>query len=387
MHPLVPDSLLRLRQQVAEVVEREIKPRAAETDRQGQWPAHSFAALKRAGLMGLHVPGESGGLGQGLLALAVLTETIAQGCASSAICYGMHCVGTAVIASKATPEQSEKYLKPIARGEHITTLSLSEAGSGVHFYLSETDVARDADGFTVNGTKQFVTNGGHADSYVVSTKASALAGGLGEFNCLLVDRDSGGIDWLDAWDGFGMRGNAARGMRLRNVRVPLANLLGQEGDEVWYVFEVVAPYFLVAMAGTYLGVAQAALDETLRHLKTRSHTTSGETLAMVSTNQISVAEMWTRVERTRHWLYHAAHAGDRDPAAALKHLLTSKVEAAETAVWVANEAMTLCGGIAYRENSSLARMLRDARASHVMSPTTTLLQLWTGRSLLDQPML
>lgn len=387
MQYLLSESLLRLRQQVAEVVNQEVAPHAAETDRLARWPAHAFAAFKRAGIMGLHVPTDLGGLGQGMLALAALTETIGRGCASSAICYGMHCVGTAVIAAKATPEQRGKYLEPIARAEHITTLSLSETGSGAHFYLSETDLVREGGQFVVTGTKQFVTNAGHADSYVVSTKASDLARGLGEFNCLLIDRDLPGMEWLEPWQGFGMRGNSARGLRLDNVRVPVANLLGQEGDEVWYVFEVVTPYFLIAMAGTYLGVAQAALDETLRHVRTRSHSTSGETLASVASNQMAIAQMWARVERTRQWIYHAAHAGDVGQPDALPLLLTSKAEAADAAVWVANEAMTLCGGIAYRENSTLARLLRDARASHVMSPTTAMLRQWTGRALLDQPLL
>lgn len=387
METLLGAPLTRLRDQLIPIVERDIAPHAAEVDRLARWPAHSFAALKRGGLMGLHVPVDLGGLGQGLLALAALTDSLAQGCASSAMCYGMHCVGSAVIAAKVTPEQQEKYLRPIARGEHITTLALSEAGSGVHFYLSETEAVREGDHFRLNGTKQFITNGGHADSYVVSTMASAGAKVMGEFNCILVDNSLPRIEWLDPWDGFGMRGNSSRGLRLTDTHVPAANLLGQEGDEVWYVFEVVAPYFLIAMAGTYLGVAQAACDETIRHLKSRTHATSGETLASLDNVQVSVAQMWARVQRTRIFIYQAAKMADAGEPGALPLLFTAKAEAADTAVWVTNEAMTLCGGIAYRENSKLSRLLRDARASHVMSPTTGLLRLWAGRSLLGQPLL
>lgn len=383
----LPTSAVRFRHQIEELVARDITPLAAETDRLARWPEHSFAAFKRAGLMGLHVPQQQGGLGEGLLSLAVATEVIGGACASSAICFGMHCVATAVIAAKQTRHHAENYLKPIAAGEHVTTLSLSEAGSGAEIYFPQTTAIRDDGHFRLNGAKQFVTSATHADSYVVSTTASGEEVQNGDFNCLILDNSSAGLEWGGAWEGLGMRGNSARSLRLRDVRVPAANLLGDEGDQIWYVFEVVAPFFLIAMAGTYLGIAQSSLNETLRHLKSRTHSARGESLATLPTVQTQVAEMWARVERTRQWIYHAAQMGDLGAANALPLLLNSKVEAAETAVWVANEAMSLCGGIAYRENSELARNLRDARASHVMSPTTGLLKLWTGRSLLGQPLL
>ena len=118
-------------------------------------PAH-VRALAEAGLLGLQVPVDQGGLGQGLLGLCVLTEAIARACPSSALCYGMHCVATAVIAAKATDHQREHYLKEIAAGRHVTTLALSEQGTGAHFYLPETRLDADGEDFIVEGTKQFV---------------------------------------------------------------------------------------------------------------------------------------------------------------------------------------------------------------------------------------
>jgi isovaleryl-CoA dehydrogenase len=221
----------------------------------------------------------------------------------------------------------------------------------------------------VSGTKQFITNGGHADSYVVSTTASTSAE-AGEFSCLVLDRDTPGMQWLEPWCGLGMRGNSSRGLRLDNAAVPPTNLLGNEGDQVWYVFEVIAPYFLTAMAGTYLGVAQAALDIAVQYVV-----------------QHHLAEMWTAVQKTRGLVYNACRMGDLGDPQALPYVLTSKADAGDTAVQVANDAMTLCGGTAYRANSTLARLLRDARASHVMAPTTDLLKQWTGRALLGMPLL
>jgi alkylation response protein AidB-like acyl-CoA dehydrogenase len=167
----------------------------------------------------------------------------------------------------------------------------------------------------------------------------------------------------------------------------VANLLGREGDQIWYTFEVVAPYFLVAMAATYVGVAQAALDITMGHLQRRRYQHSGETLAEVSVLQHRVAEMQVAVLKSRGLLYHAAHLGDTGDEQAVIAIMLAKADAGDTAVAVANEAMTLCGGAAYRENSELSRLLRDARAGHVMAPTTDVLKVWAGRSLLGLPLL
>lgn len=378
---------LRDLRSTAETVAREaILPQADAVDRDAAWPAHSFAALAEAGLLALHVPKRLGGHGQGLLALATLTEVFGRACPSSAMCFGMHCVGTAVIAAKATRDQEERYLRPIARGKHVTTLALSEAGTGSYFFVPETELTREDGAFVVHGGKQFVTNGEHADSYVISTRASAETG-LGEFSCIVVDRTAAGIRWGEPWHGVGMRGNESRSMQLDAVRLPASNLLGREGEQTWYVFEVVTPYFLTAMAGTYLGIAQAALDLTVQHLRSRRHSHSAESLSQIPTLQHRVAELWVEVEKTRLLLYQAARLGDLGSPEAMMSILMCKAAAGETAVWVTNESMTLCGGAAYRENSVLARLLRDARASHVMAPTTDMLKQWAGRTLLGVPLL
>jgi isovaleryl-CoA dehydrogenase len=381
----VSRELHKLRELAGEIARSVAAPRAAEVDEQRIWPESSLRALSDSGLLALHVPEDLGGHGQGMLALALITETLGQACSSTALCYGMHCVGTAAIAAKPTDYHRERYLEPIAAGKHLTTLSLSEPGAGAHFYLPSTEMQIDGDSFRVRGTKHFVTNGGHADSYVVSTVASDAA--LGEFSCLLVDAETQGLRWDGEWNGLGMRGNAAITMRLEDARVPRRNLLGEEGDQVWYVFEIIAPYFLVAMAGTYLGVAHAALDYAIQHLRTRVLSLNGEPLATADVLQHRVGQLWSRLEAARQLLYAAAHAGDTGSPTALHSIFSCKAEVSDAAVAVVNEAMTLCGGIAYRENDLLARLLRDVRACHVMAPTTDMLRIWTGRALLGQSLI
>jgi isovaleryl-CoA dehydrogenase len=378
-------ALQKLKHQAEEISALVLAPLAARTDADCLWPQHAFDALKAAGLMGLHVPKRVGGHEEGLLALALVTEALASHCSSSALCFGMHSVGTAVITAKATPEQVERYLRPIARGEHITTLSLSETAAGAHFYLPLTTFQRHEGHFSITGSKQFVTSGGYADSYVVSVQSDDDAG-AGEFSCLIVDRDTPGIAWGEPWRGFGMRGNSSRSLSLTGVALPLGSLLGAHGDQTWYIFEIIAPYFLIAMAATYVGIAQAAVDLTIAHLRERAYSPFAENLADAPVLQHRISAMWTMVERSRLLLHAAARLGDLGDSGALLRILACKADAAETAVAVTNEAMTLGGGIAYRENSEIARLHRDARAGHVMSPTTELLRLWHGRALLGLPL-
>ncbi|HEX2165897.1 MAG TPA: acyl-CoA dehydrogenase, partial [Longimicrobiales bacterium] len=286
----------------------------------------------------------------------------------------------------ATEYHRQKYLEPIARGEHITTLALSEPGTGMHFYIPQSRLSRSGDDYAIEGTKSFITNGGHCDSYVVSTVATEHPSSDGAFSCIVLDADTPHMEWMDEWHGFGMRANSSRTLRLNSAPIARANLLGAEGDQMWYVFEVIAPYFLIAMAGTYLGVAQAAFDIAREHAGSRRFAHTGELLGADPIVSHRLGAMWSELERTRHLIYSAATRGDAGDPEALLPILACKAAAGDTAVWIANEAMTLCGGTAYRENSRLGRLLRDARASHVMAPTTDLLKTWIGRALVKLPL-
>ncbi|GAA1353603.1 acyl-CoA dehydrogenase family protein [Saccharothrix algeriensis] len=370
-----------------EIARDVLAPQAAAVDEEKRWPAEGVAAL-RAALGGLVVPERFGGMGQGLSAVAQVGEATGRACASTSICFGMHLVGSAVIAAKATDSHRERYLAPIAEGRHLTTLALSEPGVGGEFWLPRTRMeSSGADGLRLTGAKSFVTNGGHADSYVISTVATDPGAPPGEFSCAVVDADTPGLAWGAPWHGFGMRGNESRTLELAGVEVDRRQLLGEPGDEIWYVFSVVAPYFLMAMAGTYLGVAAAALDEARAHVTARRHAHSGRALAAQPLVQHRLGVMWARVERTRRLLHHAAATGEAGEPDALAALCSAKAEVAETAEAVVNDALTLTGGRGYSGDSALHRLLRDARAAHVMSPITDVLRVWVGKSLLGEPLL
>jgi alkylation response protein AidB-like acyl-CoA dehydrogenase len=360
---------------------------AEAVDTQYRWPEATMNAIKEEGLGGLVVPTRYGGLGLGLCAQTEACEILGRECASAGLAFGMHCVAAAVIASKATPDQGERYLEPIVRGEHVTTLALSEPGTGIHFYYPETQMRRTRDGYVVNGTKSFVTNGGYADSYVVSTVSADPDAPPGHFSCVMIANGSPGLTWLEPWQGLGMRGNSSRGASLDDVFVPTSDLLGDEGDQVWYVFHVVAPYFLVAMAGTYLGIAASALDAAVERLKKRRYSHSGTAVSQIDVMQYRVGHIWAKVHRTRQLALWAADEGDRQGPLTLPALCAAKAEVGPCVVETVNDCMTLVGGSAYRDGSRLERLLRDARAADIMAPTTDLLYTWCGRAVLEEPLL
>jgi len=309
----------------AAIIAKDVAAKEALTaDRDGIWVSETMKALQDSKLTGLVVPKVNGGLGHGLLALARISEEPGKGYSSAGLCYGMHCVGTAVIAAKATGWQQEQYLVPIAEGKHITTLALSETGTGAHFYFPQTPlIAVTEDEFLVNGTKSFVTNGTHADSYVVSTLGASAEAEADQFSCILVDANMEGLEWGQHWDGIGMRGNSSRTLNLNDVHIPGRNILGEKGDQLWYIFNVVAPYFLMSMAGTYLGIAEAALIEAKSTLAKRSYAHNGSGLASVGFLQHKLGTLWAKVERTRRLVYHAAQSGDQNEAGSMLSLLSA----------------------------------------------------------------
>jgi len=379
-------------QQILDTIKRiattTVAEEAHEVDEQGKWPEHSLRALQQAGLGGLVVDKELGGLGQGLHGLARACEILGEVSGSTALCFGMHCVGAAVIGAKASKQQQEDFLKPIAAGEHLTTLALSEPGTGAHFYFPQTQLlALSEQEFLLNGSKSFVTNGSKADSYVISTAGVDPEAARDEFSCFVLRNDTPGLQWGPEWKGLGMRGNSSRTLLLKDVSVPAQNLLGNVGDQLWYVFQVVAPYFLTAMSGTYLGIAQAAFNQARQHLLERSYRHSGASLGQNNLMQHRLGGLWAVIERTRQLLYHAAGQGDSGDAAAIFPILAAKAEVGHCCVDVVNEAMTLMGGMAYGQDAKMSTLLRDARAAHVMSPTTDILYTWLGRALLEQPIL
>lgn len=360
---------------------------APAIDAEFLWPQGTMRAMQSEGLGGLVIPSDCGGLGFGMRGLVKVCEILGYESGSAGITFGMHAVGSAVIAAQATKTHIEEYLEPISEGRHITSLALSEPGTGSSFWLPETAMLPTSGGFLLEGVKSFVTNGGMADSYVVNAVAPNGDLPVGHFSCVVLKEGTTGMQWGEPWRGVGMRGNSSRALTLAGVELPEGNLLGKRGEQIWYVFQIIAPYFLAAMAGTYLGIAQRALDEAISGLRTRSFTHTGSGPASLDVIQHRLGTLWMDVARSRRLSYWAAAEADRHGPESLPALCAAKADIASTAVTAAHRALALLGGRAYGEAGTIERLMRDALAADVMSPTTDILLTWAGRALLDQPLL
>ncbi|MFC0216018.1 acyl-CoA dehydrogenase family protein [Paenibacillus chartarius] len=365
-----------------QITQEVIAPLAAEIDRERRFPKEAMEALGKARLLGLLVSEELGGLGGNLSDLAAVTEIIAEACGSTAMCYLMHSCATMVVASKATPDQQQRYLRPIARGEKLGTLAFSETGTGAHFYSPEIKAVKDGGQFVLSGKKSFVTNGDKADFLVVVTNASSAELGL---DMLIVDSSAPGVRFDGKWEGIGLTGNNSIALYMDQVKVPAEQLVGAEGDGMGIIFQVVAPTFILGVSGVNAGLARGAYQAALNHAQTRKYA-DGRSLADIQAIQFYLSDMFGSVESASLFVRNAAAKAVQGDADAILHVMQSKVFASEQAIKVTNLAMQVCGGQGYTGALPVERYLRDARAGAVMAPTTEVLKEWVGKSVAGVPL-
>jgi isovaleryl-CoA dehydrogenase len=370
-----------LRATARELAESVLRPHAEQVDRRRAYPAENLQALAGAGLMGLLVAEEHGGRGGSLTDLALVCEALGSGCASTAMCFLMHSCGCALLGARSTAEQAQRWLTPAAQGAAILTLAFSERLTGAHFYQPDIGAARSNGGFRLSGRKSFVTSARHARFYPVLVKASGEPG----LDVFVIPGDAAGVSFDGDWDGIGMAGNGSVSMLLSDVTVTGTDLLGKEGDGMDLVFNVIAPTFLVGLAAVNTGIAQAALDAAVAHVKERTYE-NGSTLAEIPIIQNQLADMSIKVEAARQLVAEAARAASAGEPAALPLVMQAKIGATEAAAAVTAQAMQVGGGIAYSRALPIERHWRDARAGSVMAPTNDVLKEWLGKILAGLPL-
>jgi alkylation response protein AidB-like acyl-CoA dehydrogenase len=359
---------------------------ADDVDRARRFPRQNIQELGRSGLLGLVVPLEYGGTGAGILEMAQVLERMAQACPSTAMVMLMHYCGTAVVAAKGSATLKHSLLPAIARGEHLTTLAFSEAGSGGHFYMPVSQVRRNGHGLRLTARKTFVTSAGEADSYVVSSR-KAGASGPTDLDLYLVAKGTKGFEVEKPFEGLGLAGNASAPMKLEEVGLEEEKRLGNEGSGFQTMMEVVLPHFQVGVAAVSLGIATAAFQAASAHVVARKYEhAGGSTLAAIPRVQFLAAEMALELRSARAYLGETIRriaAGDPE---AMLDVLGVKARAAEAALAVASRAMTLGGGAAFGRRGGLERMFRDAQAASVMAPTTDVLKEFLGKACLGVPL-
>jgi alkylation response protein AidB-like acyl-CoA dehydrogenase len=363
-----------------------LAPHADEIDRARRFPRENIQALGRSGLLGLVVPLEYGGTGAGIPEMVKILERMGQACASTAMVTLMHYCGTAVIAAKGSAKLKQSLLPTIARGEHLTTLAFSEAGSGGHFYIPVSEARTNGHGLRLTARKTFVTSAGEADSYVVSTRKSGASGPT-DLSLYLVAKAVKGFEVGKPFEGLGLAGNASAPMTLEDVELEEVKRLGNEGSGFQTMMEVVLPHFQLGVAAASLGIAGAAFQAATAHVVARKYEhAGGAALAAIPRVQFLVAEMALELRSARAYLVETIRrVGAGDPEAMLD-VLGVKARAAEAALAVASRAMTLGGGAAFGQRGGLERIFRDAQAASVMAPSTDVLKDFLGKACLGVPL-
>ena len=364
---------------IRQLAEERIAPRAAELDATGDFPWDSFKDCVAMELTGLNIAPEYGGSGADHVTQAVMIEELARVCGSTSLMMGINGLSTTPIVNWASHELKTRYLTRIATGESQGSYCLSEVDAGSDVAAMTTKAVRDGDSYVLNGRKQWITNAGVSDVYVVFAKTDPAAGARG-LSCFVVTRDMGlKIGKLE--HKLGMHGSPTGEVILDDVRVPADHLIGQEGQG-----------FLIAMhtldrtrpliAAQAVGIAQGAIDASAAYLKERR--TFGRPLADNQGLQFMLADMAMKTEAARVLTYKACAIIDEgDPDGELNSVgAMAKCFASDTAMQVTVDAVQLFGGNGYTTDFPVERFMRDAKITQIYEGTNQIQRIVIARNLL-----
>jgi isovaleryl-CoA dehydrogenase len=371
---MAPDHITAL----ASVIETTVAPNAADVDRAGTYPRAALDALGAAGILGLRSAAEVGGGGASLAAGAEVIEKLAATCGSTAMVVLMHYSAVAVLEAHGPDEVR----RAVARGEHVSSLAFSEAGSRSHFWAPLGTATAVGGNVRLDASKSWVTSAGEADSYVWSSKPLSGDG----MTLWLVPADAAGLRVAGRFDGLGLRGNASSPVAGESVFVPAGARLGADGAGLDIALGTALPQFLVLNAAFSLGVMEALVAEAAAHLTATRLDHLDQSLAQQPVSRAAFARLRTRTDEARAFLADTLTAlGNGRPDAMLR-VLQVKAVAAEAASEVADGVMRLCGGAAFRKELGVERRFRDSLAARVMAPTTDALRDFVGRACLGLPL-
>ena len=359
---------------------------SAEVDKKGRFPEESIAALGAAGLLGLTVPTELGGLGQGPRAFCVAAEELARSCASTAMVYVMHTSALQAISASKSLAEREAILRAATKGKHLSTLSLSEKGSRSQFWAPVSKMAAKDDGFVTSAAKSWVTSANFADSYVSSAQAPGAQSPL-ESTIYLARTEGSEVRPESAFDGLGLRGNDSSPVTLQDLPLSRQDLISEQGKGADTMLGVILPWFAVGSAAMAHGLCRAAVEATAKHLSSAGFEHTGTQLRDLPQLRARLAQMMVRTEASRALLGRTLGEMEAGSAEAPLFVLSARRAALEAALEVTDLALKACGGAAFsRQATPIERLFRDARAGWVMAPTVDHLDDFIGKALTGLPL-
>ena len=361
-----------------EFAQNEVKPLAAEIDKTENFPYETVAKMAEMGLMGIPIPEEYGGAGMDNLSYAQCIEELSKVCASTGVIVSAHtslCCWP--IYAFGTEEQKQKYLIPLAKGEKIGALGLTEPGAGTDSAMQKSTAVLDGDHYILNGSKCFITNAGPADTYFILAMTDKEQGTRG-ISGFILEKGMPGFSIGKTEEKMGIRASSTSELIFEDCKVPKENLLGQEGKGFKYVM-MTLDGGRIGIAAQAVGIAQGAIDETISYVTTRVQ--FGKRISQFQNTQFQLADMQTNVDAARLLVYRAACAKDAgEPYSQMAAM--AKLFSSEVASDVTRRCVQLFGGYGYMREYPMERMMRDAKITEIYEGTSEVQKMvissWMG---------
>ncbi len=368
-----------LRETVRSFAADRIAPRAAEIDEKNEFPRDLWPELGELGLLGITVESEYGGSELGYLAHVIAMEEISRASASVGLSYGAHsnlCVNQ--LHRWGNADQKRKYLPKLVSGEFLGALAMSEPGAGSDVMGMRTTAVRDGDHYVLNGSKMWITNAPGSDVVIVYAKTGPDTASR-NISAFVVERGTEGFSTPQKLDKLGMRGSDTSEVLFEDCRVPVANLLAEEGKGAAILMSGL-DYERVVLSGGSLGIMAACMDLVLPYVHDRKQ--FGRPIGEFQLMQGKIADMYTTMNASRAYVYAVARACDRG--------MTTRFDAAgcilvaaEKATWMAGEAIQALGGNGYINEYPAGRLWRDAKLYEIGAGTSEIRRMLIGRELFN----
>ncbi|HEX4624690.1 MAG TPA: acyl-CoA dehydrogenase family protein [Solirubrobacteraceae bacterium] len=374
----LPQEHIDFRDAIRQIVTERVAPRAAEIDVKAEYPQDLRELFAEHDLFGLPFEVEYGGTGTGTLMLNIAIEEVAKACASTALMLMVQELGTLPIRRYGTDELKQRFLPKCASGEWTPAFALSEPDAGSDPGGMRTKAVRDGDEWVIDGTKNWITNLGVADFYVVFAVTDPEAGHSRGISAFVVEADRPGFSVGKLEHKMGIRGSPTGQPIFDSVRVPASNLVG-EVDQGFKVALGTLDHSRLGVAAQGLGLAQGATDYAAAYAKERQQ--FGKPIASFQGIQFKLADMETRTAAARELLYQACAKVDRGDADIGKYSAMAKLFCSDTAMAVTVEAVQVLGGYGYVSEYPVERMMRDAKITQIYEGTNEIQRLVIARAL------
>jgi len=352
------------------IAEEKILPIRAELDEKEEFPWATIKELANADMFRVFVPKEYEGLGGGCFELALVVEELSRVCSGVAVVYAASALGSFTLMGYGTEAQKRKYLPALASGAKLAAFALTEATAGSDAGAIKTTAEKVDGGYLLNGTKQFITNGGDAEIYTVIALTDKSKGPRGA-SALLVEKGTPGFSFGKKERKMGIRASSTRELVFRNCLVPEENLIGKPGRGFIMVMKLL-DLSRPGVGAQAVGVAQGALEAALGYTEQRIQ--FGHPLATLPVVQDILAEMAIRVEAARALVYAAARTVDSGVYDYTETSAMAKVFASDVAMKVTTDAVQICGGAGYMKDYPLEKMMRDAKITQIYEGSNQVLR-------------